>query len=104
MQFLSVKRQDTLGTYINDIEKGRQDILADLKADSNFFQGTAQEWVNAQRTDIPISLDEVLNYISGALFIRILPLFGGRHLGKLNLSLQMIILNCSLICNRRFPN
>ena len=52
VQFLSVKRQDTLGAYISDIEKGRQDILADLKADSNFFQGTAQEWVNAQRTDI----------------------------------------------------
>ena len=64
MQFLSVKRQDTLGTFISDIEKGRQDILADLKADSNFFQGTAQEWVNAQRTDILVSLDEVLNYIS----------------------------------------
>ena len=64
MQFLSVKRQDTLGTYISDIEKGRQDILADLKADNNFFQGTAQEWVNSQRSDILVSLDEVLNYTS----------------------------------------
>ena len=43
MQFLSVKRQDTVGTFISDIEKGRQDILADLEADSNFFQGTAPE-------------------------------------------------------------
>ena len=53
-----------MGTFISDIEKGRQDILADLKADSNFFQGTGQDWVNAQRTDILVSLDEVLNYIS----------------------------------------
>ena len=64
LQFLSVKRQDTIGSYISDIEKSRQDIITDLTSDSNFKQGTAAEWQASGRTDTLVSLDEILNYVS----------------------------------------
>ena len=51
-QFLSVRRTETVGSYINDIEKSRTDIISDLQSDRNFMMGTAQEWLNSDRSDV----------------------------------------------------
>ena len=64
LQFLSVKRQDTLDSYISDIEKSRQDIIADLQSDSTFMKGTADQWQATGRSDVLVSLDEILYYVS----------------------------------------
>ena len=63
-QFLSVRRTETVGSYISDIEKSRSDIISDLQSDRDFMMGTAQEWLNSGRSDVLVSLEEILNYIS----------------------------------------
>ena len=45
-QFLSVRRTETVGSYISDIEKSRSDIISDLQSARDFMKGTAQEWLN----------------------------------------------------------
>ena len=63
-QFLSIKRRETIGTYIAEIEKSRSDIISDLQADNEFMKDTAQEWLATGRKETVVSLDEILNYIS----------------------------------------
>ena len=63
-QFLSVKRTDTVGSYISDIEKSRSDITSDLQSDREFMMGSAEDWVASGRHDVLVSLEEILNYIS----------------------------------------
>ena len=63
-QFLSVRRTETVGSYISDIEKSRSDIISDLQSDRDFMMRTAQEWLNSGRSDVLVSLEEILNYIS----------------------------------------
>ena len=63
-QFLSVKRTDTVGSYISDIEKSRSEIISDLQSHREFMMGSAEDWVASGRHDVLVSLEEILNYIS----------------------------------------
>ena len=63
-QFLSVKRPDTVGSYISDIEKSRSDIISDMQSDGELMMGSAEDWVASGRHDVLVSLEEILNYIS----------------------------------------
>ena len=83
-QFLSVKRTDTVGSYISDIEKSRSDIISDLQSDREFIMGSAEDWVASGRHDILVSLEEILNYISWGIIYQDSHHFGGKHLGKSN--------------------
>ena len=63
-QFLSVRKTETVGHYISDIEKSTSDVISDLQSDRDFMMGTAQEWLNSGRPDVLVSLEEILNYIN----------------------------------------